>query len=399
MGLFFNSPVSQELNAHQQTLLQSLVKEAPQRRVDALKKSLNSDSLNDNQKRYVMDCLKTIGTPDAVKAIETFIERSSEDEVNLGHASDIVAELTPAEDELVEEIAVEYIGTILLGTFRNPFEDNVGYIKISGGTYKFLLTNKMVTVPDLYFCKYPVTNKRYRRFIFFLGGKEKELLKKLPLELYGEKLLMYAESIEEYKEYLGKNPSEWQDKLRSKYDDDKRFNGDDQPVVGVSWYAARAYCFWLSCLETVINRGEKIEDVKHIAGIYRLPFEEEWEWAAGGDPGGSIREYPWPQEKGEPTTNLANYGGNVGATTPVGRYPEGSTPQGLMDMAGNAWEWMDNLYQEEPARRALRGGSWGGLRRWLRCSARGGNHPRDGGGDVGFRVVRRWLPQSLKEGS
>jgi len=38
-----------------------------------------------------------------------------------------------------------------------------------------------------------------------------------------------------------------------------------------------------------------------------------------------------------------------GTTTPVGRYPEGATPQGLMDMAGNAWEWMDNTFKEEPA--------------------------------------------------
>jgi formylglycine-generating enzyme required for sulfatase activity len=394
MRCFFQSEVIRQLDANKQTLLQHLVREAPQKKINALVDSLNSGTLNDNQRRYVMDCLKIIGTGDAVKALEAFIKKSSEDEANLEHARDIVAELTVPETVIVEGAVGRDILTTIPGTFRNPFEDNVEYIKIPGCTFKFSVTGKMETIPGLYFCKYPVTNKRYRRFITFLAGKESKLLQELPLELYGEKLLKYAESIIEYKEYLGKNPGKWPDLLRSNYDDDKRFNGDDQPVVGINWYAARAYCFWLSCLETVINRGRRTGDVKQVAGIYRLPTEEEWEWAAGGEPDGSIRQYPWPQEKGEPTTKLANYGGNVGATTPVGRYPEGATPLGLMDMAGNAWEWMENLYKEESGWRALRGGSWDYYLRYLRCSARLNFHPSSGSDVVGFRVVRRLLPQS-----
>jgi len=65
-----------------------------------------------------------------------------------------------------------------------------------------------------------------------------------------------------------------------------------------------------------------------------------------GEPNGTIRKYPWPKDKGEPNQNLANYGKNVGATTPVDRYPEGATPLGLMDMAGNVWEWMDSYYDK-----------------------------------------------------
>jgi formylglycine-generating enzyme required for sulfatase activity len=396
MRCLFQSGVSRQLAPLKQTLLQDLVKEAPQKKIDALVDSLNSETLNDNQRRYVMDCLKTIGTGDAVKALEAFIEKSSEDEANLEHARDIVAELTVPGAVIVEEAAGKDILTTMPGTFRNPFEDNVEYIKIAGGTFKFSVTEKMETIPDLYFCKFLVTNKRYRSFISFLGGKKKEFLKELPMELYAENMLKYAGYLKEdkYKEYLGKNPGNWSGLLCSSLDDDKHLNRDDQPAVGVSWYAARAYCFWLSCLETVINRGKKIEDVKQVAGIYRLPTEKEWEWAAGGEPDGSIREYPWPKDKGKPGTNLANYEGNVGATTPVSRYPEGATLQGLMDMAGNAWEWMDNLYKEGSPRRALRGCSWDSDQQSLRCSARDSTHPNYGNLYSGFRVVRCLLPQS-----
>ena len=402
MDLFFNSPVSRELNAHQQTLLQNLVKEAPQRRIDALKESLNSDSLNDNQKRIVMDCLKTIGTPDAVKAIET-ADKNKLSKENLSYARDIIAEASAKQEMIEEKPGKIDLVSECPSSFRNPFEDNVEYIKIPGGTYRFSILKRKflffkgqekVTVPDLYFCKFPVTNKRYRRFISFLEGKESELLKELPFDLFAENLVKFAGYLKEYKEYLGKNPGEWSNLLRSRLDDEKRFNGDDQPVVGVNWYAARSYCFWLSCLETVINRGRKIENVNQVSDIYRLPTEKEWEWAAGGQPAGSIRQYPWPKEKGQPNTNLANYEGNVGATTPVGRYPEGATPQGLMDMAGNVWEWMENLYKVESGWRALRGGSWNGNPQNLRCSARYVSHPIDWFSYVGFRVVRRLLPQS-----
>ncbi len=264
--------------------------------------------------------------------------------------------------------------------YRNYFEDNVEYIKIPGGTYKFSVTEKIETVPDLYFCKYLVTNKRYRKFISYLEGKEKSLEETLPLKSYAEKLLELAGTIEDNPGYLGKEPDKWGTLLRSGLDDDKRFNGDDQPVVDVTWYAARAYCFWLSCLQQQ-------------EGLYRLPTEVEWEWAAAGrEPGGSLRTYPWAARKGELSPELANYDGNVDITTPVGRYPEGATPEGLMDMAGNAWEWMDNWYDEDQNCRVLRGGSWTYQSDYLRCAARYLVDPRTLWNSLGFRVVRVSAP-------
>ncbi len=386
MRFFFQSEVSQKLENNQQTLLQHLVREAPQKKIDALADFLNSDKLNNIQRRCVMDCLKTIGTPEAIKAIET-ADKKRLDKDNLSYAEDIVAEAASKVERIIEKPGPKEL--FLGSSFRNPFEYNVEYIKIPGGTYKYSVSEEMVTVPDLFFCKYPVTNKQYRQFIFFLEGNEKDLNRDLRMGLFAEKLLQFSESIKGYKDFLGKNPKKWQEKFRSPFDDDKRLNGDDQPVVSVTWYAARAYCFWLSCLEAVITMGDKLEDINRVASIYRLPTGKEWEWAAGGELDGSIREYPWTKDKGAPRPTLANYGENVNITTPVGRYPEGATPQGLLDMAGNVWEWMGSSYDTKKGRFALRGGSWFNIDHDLRCTSRIDNIiPHYQENHIGFRTVR-----------
>ncbi|MCH7756378.1 SUMF1/EgtB/PvdO family nonheme iron enzyme, partial [candidate division KSB1 bacterium] len=106
-------------------------------------------------------------------------------------------------------------------------------------------------------------------------------------------------------------------------------------------------------------------------------------WAAGG----GKHLYPWGKQ--EPDKTHANFGQEVGHTTPVGSYPEGATPDGLMDMAGNVWEWMENLYGQKDFRdaRALRGGSWNYEADYLPCSARSRNYPVSNWFNDGFRVV------------
>ncbi len=111
------------------------------------------------------------------------------------------------------------------------------------------------------------------------------------------------------------------------------FRGPDQPVVGVSWFDAGAYCAF---------RGK------------RLPREAEWERAARGEDG---RKYAWGNEAPD-AARLACFGRKVGAkgatTMPVGSYPEGRGPYGHFDLTGNVWEWTADVYDPMAYERAGR---------------------------------------------
>jgi serine/threonine-protein kinase len=149
---------------------------------------------------------------------------------------------------------------------------------------------------------------------------------------------------------------------------------EQHPVVNVTWKDVQAFCQWANV---------------------RSPSEAEWEKAARGTDG---RIWPWGNDA--PTKEHCNFGMNVGDTTPVGKYLKGASPYGVMDMAGNVWEWTGSLYKPYPYRaddgrenpegdgtRTLRGGSWGFDVDLVRCVFRNRHYPWLRNVGVGFRVV------------
>jgi len=381
MEKLFDSPVSADLTQKQQLLLQTIIEETPLKKVDALCQKLLDPSTTASRQRVILDCLKAIGKPAALVAlkefrIRQFATKARESREIISRTEEVFLALGGIIDERATgEVTFDFGGGGLnRASFRNPNEQNAEYILIPGGSYRYSVTEREEAVGALYVAKYSVTNRLYRAFISFLQPETSGEVSSVTPALFRAELNALANQESWEKEFA----NDLATFFRSTYDENRKFDGDDQPVVGVTWYAARAYALWLSLLE-----GE--------SGCYRLPNEVEWEWAAGGrqgTKGEKVRPWPWTEEKGKPTPKLANYERTVGATTPVGSYPEGATPEGLYDMAGNVWEWMENIYKNNTSARALRGGSWDDDPDYLRCSARYDYLPALGDYVVGFRVVR-----------
>jgi formylglycine-generating enzyme required for sulfatase activity len=219
--------------------------------------------------------------------------------------------------------------------------------------------------------RYPVTNAQFALFVQASGYRT-------TAEEQGSS---YAYDGKEWKETKG---ASWQHPRGL----ESNLNGkEDHPAVHISWLDAQAYCGWLN----QAHGGELP------AGWgYRLPTEAEWEKAARGEYG---NEWPWGDS--QPDLSRCNFNMNVGDTTPVGQYsPQGDSPYGATDLAGNVWEWTHSIskdypYQQEDGReaesgseaRVLRGGSFDNYDGYVRCAYHLRNYPDLGYDDYGFRVA------------
>ena len=224
--------------------------------------------------------------------------------------------------------------------------------------------HKVTLTRGFHLSRFPVTNHDFKPFIDAGGYGDKQW--------WSDKGWKFCQQ-----EKLGA-PVYWTD---------AQWNAPNQPVVGVSWYEADAFCRWMNTQPLS----------KDVTGPFRLPTEAEWEYAARGQEG---RKYPWGNE--DPSPERANYEkAGLNQTSPVGAFPLGASKEGVLDLAGNVFEWCGDWYgryanaaQVDPtgptsgSSRVIRGGSWFSDGSGLRAANRFSGTPGYRDGYVGFRVAR-----------
>lgn len=180
------------------------------------------------------------------------------------------------------------------------------------------LSLREVTLPDLYIDKYEVTNARYAKYVTSAHGKP------------------------------------------SKFNKYPQFNGPNQPVTGITWNDANAYCAW--------------------AGK-RLPTEIEWERAARGMNGAV-----WPWGDAPEAGRFNGKSKSLYAPANVGSFPKGDTPEGVSDLAGNVWELTASVRKD--GYHTMKGGSFLNNLAYVRGALRWATgHERNGAEFLGFRCI------------
>ena len=221
---------------------------------------------------------------------------------------------------------------------------------------------------DFEIMKYEVTNAQYVQFLEFA-------LANGSITVTGNSVQGYYEgsATEEagFKEYLDLDASprpcriEW---VANTFQIESGY--ENHPVTEATWFGANAYA---------LHYG------------YRLPTEHEWEKSARGYTG---YIYPWGDNS--PTCTIVNYNnswspgsyGCVGNTQPVG-IATGSSPYGVFDMAGNVYEYCDNLYDPENSSKVARGGSWMDHSDKILTYHRRAISSSSSWFNIGFRCIRR----------
>lgn len=217
---------------------------------------------------------------------------------------------------------------------------DIDWVKIPSGAFIYQ-ENPHPSLPAFYIARYPVTHAQFQAFIDG-GGYQNEA---------------------------------WWQGLHERIDapDVSNWNEPNAPRESVSWFEAVAFCRWLSA---------------QLGFAVTLPSEQQWERAARGTQG---LQYPWGNEF---QRDLANCEWTISRTSAPGIYSHATSPEGIMDMAGNVWEWCLNEYMIHEncqlsgnEARVVRGGSWGINPDIVRSSVQGYGRPGDRRGSIGFRVL------------
>lgn len=247
----------------------------------------------------------------------------------------------------MKRVAAADLGIDAVQAQRTILLPDIDWVEIPGGDFVFQEGERR-SLPTFYMARYPVTNAQYRTFID-AGG-------------YGDERW-------------------WRDLVRPE-PEESRFPQANRPRTNVDWYEAVAFSRWLS---------------EQLGYEVRLPTEEEWERAARGQDG---REYPWDEDYQTGYANTDEKSFKVGRwylaqTTAVGVYPQGASSEGVLDLAGNVWEWCldkdahPGQVEADTSgdRRVGRGGAWNYFSDFARGSRRVRGGPHDRSDDWGFRLV------------
>jgi len=234
-------------------------------------------------------------------------------------------------------------------------------------TYSSEKPQHEMTLPAFKIAKYPVTNVQYAAFVKAGGYREPR-----------------------YWTEAGWRLQEWLESTGAR-DYGEPFNLSNHPVVGVNWYAAMAFCHWLT---EQLHQSGQLQADKEIT----LPTEPQWEKAARGADGCI---YPWGND---PDPNQANYSSTgIGTTSAVGCFPGGISSYRVQDLSGNVWEWCRTRWEmnykyysndndlAEPFGgsndRVLRGGSFNLNEDQIRAAYRSMDRANAQDARYGFRVV------------
>ena len=259
-------------------------------------------------------------------------------------------------------------------------------------------------LPEFWISRYPVTNAQFGPFIRAKGYENPEwwtdegwnwrIGKNSDLSGIKDKKIrnIYEPVLKRQLQEQRNQPYWYEDAL---------WNGNNRPVVGITWFEAFAYIQWLT---TLVNEHQLFNNFCKGNLKILLPSEAEWEKAFRGNDG---KIFPWANNWKKDAANTREI--QLSTTSIVGMFPKGkSKPLGLLDGTGNVWEWTRTIWGSDPKEpkfaykyqtddgredmnswefRILRGGAWGSRQGNVRCTSRNRNLPDFSNYDIGFRMI------------